>query len=496
MKAAILLSLFAWMTVSVQAQSYRVMADTGYHLFDNGEMLRAIRVDSTAIDDGDQVQFLPRMVRNRPGYPDAFPCFTIDGASWMGSKIRVGSDGHQILYNRYGTPIHLEMQRSLNDPWMVYEGGDMRVRGVIYDVVSEYVLGEPDSVRYIGFQALDADSNEIEAFINQKTIAISKHNGITRTVNFISFPEGFEQYYSAGFGEYDLVGREGSEYGVRNLTRTDVFDFQPGDELHISESDLEYGHTKRHYILHYLDRQTVGDSIHYVVIESYDQFVIGPSSWEYDTSSVDTVDFWVTSDPLFDQWSQLPFVVEWENMAYTNYYTQLSESPDTKVIYDETTNLQQSLPNVDPECWVGPVLDDFCVGTTAQKYIRGQGGPYFECESGFGTEYYFRKLVYTSLNGEEWGTPFELVTATTEVRRTDDPRIHPNPAKDRVRVELDPDLTPATFTLWDLRGRRVKSVEITSPHTDINLDALPPGPYFHSIKDRRGRRTTGKLMIQ
>jgi len=58
-------------------------------------------------------------------------------------------------------------------------------------------------------------------------------------------------------------------------------------------------------------------------------------------------------------------------------------------------------------------------------------------------------------------------------------KIHPNPAKDVIEIEiLDKIVKDLTFSLIDETGKVIKSVKITKPNTTVSTANLPSGLYF------------------
>lgn len=66
-------------------------------------------------------------------------------------------------------------------------------------------------------------------------------------------------------------------------------------------------------------------------------------------------------------------------------------------------------------------------------------------------------------------------------------RIYPNPAGERVHIEITGSQTPAyRAELYDGNGRLMQASQSTSSRHEINLSRLPAGIYLLRISDTRG----------
>ncbi len=74
--------------------------------------------------------------------------------------------------------------------------------------------------------------------------------------------------------------------------------------------------------------------------------------------------------------------------------------------------------------------------------------------------------------------------------------IFPNPASDRVFVELDIDLLPAFSVLYDAYGRRLATQELTSSRTEIPLGTILPNSLFFIQTTTKYGRSSSKMFIR
>jgi len=74
--------------------------------------------------------------------------------------------------------------------------------------------------------------------------------------------------------------------------------------------------------------------------------------------------------------------------------------------------------------------------------------------------------------------------------------IYPNPAKDYVILETNPEAIGNTVRFTDITGREVVGLQITGYKLQVNTNGFAAGVYFVTLNDRSGRRATRKLVIQ
>lgn len=82
----------------------------------------------------------------------------------------------------------------------------------------------------------------------------------------------------------------------------------------------------------------------------------------------------------------------------------------------------------------------------------------------------------------------ELPSLETQIR------LYPNPASAQVQLELPPDALPAQLTLNDALGRRLKTVELTSPVTMVDLREIESPWLMLQLRSHDGR-VAGKVLV-
>lgn len=74
--------------------------------------------------------------------------------------------------------------------------------------------------------------------------------------------------------------------------------------------------------------------------------------------------------------------------------------------------------------------------------------------------------------------------------------VFPNPAQDRVFVELPADLLPAVVTIYDLHGRRLDTREVFSSRTEISLESIPLKTPVQLQTTVKNGRSSSKMLIR
>ncbi len=72
--------------------------------------------------------------------------------------------------------------------------------------------------------------------------------------------------------------------------------------------------------------------------------------------------------------------------------------------------------------------------------------------------------------------------------------IFPNPAKEQVTFRQYNQQVSYQLSLFDIKGRLAKQIEVMNSETIINLTDLKSGTYIYQLVDENGKRGSGKLM--
>lgn len=414
---------------------------------------------------------------------DYYGCYTPYGPSWIGRKVIVREDGYNLFFNRNKDTIKLKTNAILHESWTAFQkAGSEIIRAEVSATDTLSFLGLTDSVKTIEFQVYDASMVPIDHALNEMTILLSKNFGFIRTFNFNLFPEliGYN-----GFQQYDLAGLSKPGLGVQNFTWFEVFDFQPGDELHEYYRDFDPEREEiRKKIIKYLERNDFEDSIIYKV--ELTQSIIN-RRWidsSYSDYSKDTVITRIKPYQLFDKLPGEPIVSE--NGAY--FYTMRKDIFLSKVgpSYSEILHFQSD------SCWMNPSFDG-C--DPSYSYIKGLGGPYYECDYPWSIGGREDKLVYYKKGEVTWGVPL-IITDIPQIPSQPVITVFPNPTGDKVWISAPWTEFPFVFELLSLNGQILKHSTIPSPVAAFDAGKYGQGTYLYRLHNNKGKMIYGKLVIE
>ncbi len=88
------------------------------------------------------------------------------------------------------------------------------------------------------------------------------------------------------------------------------------------------------------------------------------------------------------------------------------------------------------------------------------------------------KLVFYKKGEEEWGTPMPVSIVNINAI---DIKVYPNPARDFITIRSN-DLINNTLTITSLTGNEIKTIELITNLTSIDISNLNSGVYLISIK--------------
>lgn len=413
---------------------------------------------------------------------DDYGCYNPEGPSWIGRKIIARKDGFNLFFNRNKDTIRLKTNARLHESWTAFEiPGSEVFRAEVSGIDTLSFLGLTDSVKTIEFRVYDASMVPVDHPVNEMKLLLSKHFGLVKTFNFNLFP-GLIGYY--GFQEYDLAGLSKPVAGVQNITWMDVFDFQPGDELHTYYRDYDPEHEVIHRrITKYLERNDFQDS----VIYSFEIAQSTSKTWidsSYSGYSKDTGTALIKPYPLFDKLPGEPVVTE--NTAYSlkmSKYIFLSKAFPS---YSETFHFQSD------SCWMSPGFDGCDPSNT---YYKGLGGPYYSCNYPWIVGGIENRLVYYKKGQVTWGVPL-VITEIPEVTSQPVITVFPNPTGDKLWISAPPAEFPFIFQLLSLNGQILKQSTIHSPAAAFDAGKYGQGTYLYRLKNNKGRLNYGKLVIE
>lgn len=468
--------VFSIWPVRIVAQTYQTVYSNRIASFQG----YTLRIDSV-VSGEDSIFFPMNYIQQvEPG------CYTPFGNSWIGEKIIIHPDGMNLFLTKNNDTVKIKTYAEFNESWLAYSDNSIQIIATVSKIDTLSFLGINDSVKWINFQVFDKDMIPVNHIVNEKTVLLSKQYGLVHTFSFNYFPyfnnDDLNFFAFIYFVDLSLTGLDPPGIGYTNLTWLEVYDFLPGDELHILNESSSWGFTESSKttdktIYRYLTRTDEAQGVNYT-IERINSRI---TETESNTSSAyihDTISTTYEEDATFSKLPGEPIIDEnyaWTySLGYELDITKTEPSPYEYIgIYDEP-------------CWWEGCCWDGCF--PAYTFIKGLGGPYYQCESGFmGFYSEDRKLVYYKKGQKIWGNPL-IITSTVEPVMLERISLFPNPANRHISVSFPPGDLPGQLEIYDLTGRLLLQEEIRSELVEIELTGISQGIYlvqfFNTFKIR------------
>lgn len=447
-----------------------------------------LRIDSV-VSGEDSIFFPMKYIQQiEPG------CYTPFGNSWIGKKIIIRPDGMNLFLTKDNDTVKIKTYAEYNESWLAFSDNSIQVIATVSKIDTLSFLGINDSIKWITFQVFDNDMTPVDQIVNEKTILLSKQYGLVHTLSFNYFPyfnnDDLDFFAFTYFVDLYLTGLDPPGLGYTNLTWLEVYDFIPGDELHILNESSSWGLTESYKrtdktIYRYLTRTDEEQGINYT-IERINSRI---TETESNTSLVyihDTISTTYEEDVSFSKLPGEPVIIEdyaWTyHLGYSLDVTKTEPSPYEYIgIYDDT-------------CWWEGCCWDGCF--PAYTFIKGLGGPYYQCESGFmGFYSEERKLVYYQKGEKIWGNPL-IITSTIERGMSERISLFPNPANRHISVSFPPGYLPGKLEIYDVTGRLLFQEEISSELVEIELKGISRGMYWVQFFNTFNIRSTVLFTVE
>lgn len=479
------------------AQDWQCVHDSSTALFkDEFNTIRVVKISSSAEINGYR-HFYPdpvfRDVSVSPSSGQLIYCADTNGVSWLGSFTSAGIAGN-FFTNISGDAIRFRTDAQPGEPWICCRISDTtRLWAKITGCEIDTVLGIPDSVRSISFQATLLSGDSVIHPLNSQTFRVSKHFGMITFCDFYYFPECNLDYSLAGYQEQEL------NLGEHNLTNHEVFDFSVGDEFHTYEGG-EFSQP-----VFYPSKRTVSrvlgltwnaqhDTVTYLM-SMYQDHWYGMMSYEHHYSKLTYSVSYPYQDLScksldFNPGQSLVCPGQGSSVQSVNTYVQY-RSPDGKYgnrrikkreneygsgSYCSDSLFQKIMSNFQP-CF----LDTF--------YVEGCGGLYWnqECYDYIDhtSSHFYKDLVYYRKGNETWGTPFD--TTGWQVPNNDANifpsngkyTIFPNPANHEITIQIQREgRQDISLKVVDMYDRIVRQLELHNDKTVLDVSEFGSGMYI------------------
>lgn len=463
-----ILLLFCLTIISLDVLAYDYQAvyshNTTYYQ-DDYKYIVPMRIDSVKFIDGDSIFYPLKSIREKSYY-----CFTPYGGSWLGDKVIVNQD-YNYFINKNGDSIKIKTTAAVDEEWIVFQKNELIVTGKVEKITEENFLSIVDSVKHISFSISDAGITKYK-----NPVLLSKKYGLYNSCNFYAFPNIKDGNYFSdifNFSNFTLVGMTNPKLGIQNLTSFDIFDFQPGDELHIK---YEYDCIGPNYanfkpvnistILKYLSRTDYPDSIGYHLLKKVNN---NGAVSEAEQKQKIVKDYYLEKLPMetiFTDYSAFNILMNCGTVGAIKFMSNLQR------LHKIENSSYENISGYGDDCW-GMPLSDGCF--PSKVYLEGLGGPYSNCD-GWGC-IMNEGLVYFKKGETEWGVPL-VITGVYEME-TALGAIFPNPAQDFVTLYLPAVSLNFSLTIIDKLGRIVKSESFqNTDQATLNIMELVSGLYF------------------
>lgn len=470
----------------LMAQQYQPIQSgrISYFIAQNGNV-KCVRIDSVEFKTDSVLHPVSNIEQKEND------CYTPYGTSWIGNKVIIQSNGFTVFVNKEYDSVKIKTNAILNESWTAYQFSDSSiVIATIMNFDTLGFLGLVDSVKTIGFRVFDKKLNPVNHVLNTMSIIVSKNYGLLKTLNFSMFP-GFNEYYyyQDQLQEYALAGLSAPKLGIQNLEWYAVNDFQVGDELHVRYENSEWYdpayaiYDLRQTIYKYLARKENADSIVYTIerTQSLTQTEIANTTYTYIHDTIESI---IKPWPLFEE---LPGEVIFSNNLAYSLRMQI-----TNFISKTIPSFSEWFHQNSESCWSNCCADG-CFPT--DTYLKGLGGPYYECVNfGIGGGI-TNKLVYYKKGSESWGMPL-VITSVKEYSIEDKIDIYPNPAKNRIYITVQNLGLPIILEIVNIEGQVHIVGKVDSNSSSINIENLKSGIYIYRFSKNGEIVKTGKLIVE
>jgi len=209
----------------------------------------------------------------------------------------------------------------------------------------------------------------------------------------------------------------------------------------------------------------------------------GPGYGMSSVTNIEVIDFY------YSQNSDTIFYIR--DIDYKEYS---SENPQTTYEYYIDTIFYANLDSLihsgfidsvytNENLYNGRIINNVSYGnedTWLLRFVAGCGRVVTNFTSWGETLHSEDELVYYKKGEEEWGTPMPVSIENIKANAIDI-KIYPNPSTDYITIRLN-DLINSTLTITSLSGNKIKTIELITNLTSIDISSLNSGIFLLSIK--------------
>ena len=486
---------FLFLTISLaKAQDYKLFNSGQVYTFNSGDVyqfnpqaylnvyswseIKETRFDSITSSSGDTLFFPFHTWIDTTDINDTvIACGIKNGPSWMGNSIRELASGTTWLFNFANDSIRIDQLASFGQSWtMMSLAGGGSITATVDSLFLITIAGITDSVKQIKLTALDSlGAINIFHALHQKSLWISKSNGLFRALSFRDLPQ------------YAQLNRIEP---IPIATFGDIYNFDIGDEFeyyNLYSSAFGTMSPPSYTYYHILSKwySAAMDSVFYareVRAKSIQQNPTPPPLYtEVFTYSTDTVYYTNLNTFLY---TEVPEQNSFQHLIQYNYFGVYSLNLDTsqffgRPVYGEIGGFYDVIDsciqfnNFEPIFYTSQVATG--LGSTLNSSdFRSQGGYLSESS-----------LIWYHKGSEIFGNYVSVILGIEEQNKQNAVVIFPNPTPNLCSLLLDTK-SYNSITLFSISGEKLKVWNKPGTLTRVDLSEFLPGAYFFSLSGPAG----------
>jgi hypothetical protein len=455
------------------SQNYENVCTNGLTFYkDNAGNIKAFRLDSIYLPgNNDTVFFSYRTIWDWASYF----CYDTTNGSMLGLKVYKKLDGWFYFFNRNHDTIKINSQATLNQAWKFCDlPSNQYIEAKVTAIQYDSILGTTDQVKILTFQAKDNLNNNVYNILNNRTIKLSQHYGLTKML--------YVYYIPSDTTEYFLEGKSFPQMGLQDMTWRDVFDYNVGDVFHYS--GYEGNSSPAHYdmIENILGKTFSSDSMSVTYTIERCKMVMWFQYYYFHDTLTEVYD----TSAWPGEYSSIGLSQEFRRFG--GYYASSFDATLSEYNQRLSKSTSPDYYEVLDTCWGRGNAEIYY----NYVYTKGLGNTlYIYNNTG---DYYFarQELVYYQRGNEIWGTP---VSFDCNTLLGIDPQkstakafieIIPNPVETQAEVFIQCILKydNISIVMYDYSGKIVLREQVNSNPFTLNRGDLPPGLYILVIYDK------------
>jgi hypothetical protein len=485
----ILLTLLLITPILLGAQNFTNICSAGPTFYKklNTNSLKAYKTSSyTLPGGGDTIFYCYPTIRDT-----AAECKDTTKGSILGRKIYRQTSGFMFyFFNKNKDTIYINAKGQLNDTWrFVKLTMGTYLEAKVVSMTPDSVMGVLDDVMRIELQAKRNDGTLISNPWNGKFLKLSKHYGLSRTFDMTNVP--FDTT------NYTLVGKLKPVIGVQEFGWKEVYNFNIGDALHFSgyTNDFNGGPSTTWKEIQTVFAKTSYGANNDSVIYKFDRCrstLTNPGGNHVYIHDTIVTKYKFNVMALDSTIMRFPDQFVRQNIYASQFerYMKAFNNRQTKKVIEDKFRFLNS-------CFIIPSGSV----TLYRSYSEGLGvTEYFRDDQ---STQEFSKLVYFKKGSETWGNAVGTqCSPMLDVNEENQAvamqvRIVPNPMRNQSQIIIEGlKITgDMKFMLYNMVGRKVYELKITSAATVIDRNNLPAGLYVFTISGK-DLMTQGKLMVE